>query len=176
MGRLVCDFVVSREMPADIDSVWRVWTGPTDYGAWFGAVPGSVQLHVRPGGTWRLKLGTSQSGSPEVLSRSYLDVVSRQRLGMSTTFSSGDTVMEIDFTPTDNASRVEIRQISDTPGRQRRRPRRLRDPPRSVCCIPAETMRPAFAVAVAFVAHQRWTDQCSSKTGAPWRHRRPPRR
>jgi hypothetical protein len=33
---------------------------------------------------------------------------------MSTTFDSGDTVMEMSFAPTETGTRVEIRQVSDT--------------------------------------------------------------
>jgi uncharacterized protein YndB with AHSA1/START domain len=102
------EYVVSRAIPADLDRVWRAWTVPDDYGDWFGAVPGSVELDVRPGGEWRLRLGD------EAMSGSYLDVVPRERLVMSTRFASGDTVMEMRFVPTGAGTRVEIRQSCDS--------------------------------------------------------------
>jgi uncharacterized protein YndB with AHSA1/START domain len=51
-------------MPVDVDTVWRAWTRPEEYGAWFRAVPGSVELDVRPGGLWRLELRVDRRDGP----------------------------------------------------------------------------------------------------------------
>jgi FAD/FMN-containing dehydrogenase/uncharacterized protein YndB with AHSA1/START domain/dihydrofolate reductase len=110
----VYDYVVARDMPADVDTVWRAWTRPGDYAAWFNAVPGSVELDVRPGGAWRLELSSGDDGPPETMSGSYLEVVPGVRLVMSTAFAAGDTVMEMTFSPTGSGSRVEIRQVCDS--------------------------------------------------------------
>ena len=109
------DFVVGREMPAGVDTVWQAWTQPDDYAAWFGAVPGSVHLDVRPGGTWRLELPAGQGGAPGTMSGSYREVVPRERLVTTTTFGDTETVMEMSFVPTEAGSRVDIRQICDSP-------------------------------------------------------------
>lgn len=64
---------VHHNMPADLDTVWHAWTDPDEYGAWFGAVPGSVELDVRPGGDWHL---TTTSTTPTV-PRNSADATSR---------------------------------------------------------------------------------------------------
>ena len=111
--RPVYDYLVVRDMPADLDTLWHAWTEPEDYGAWFGALPGTVRLDVRAGGPWSMQLG---AGPHDRLSGTYLEVVARQKLVMSTRFESGDTVMEMTFRPSaPGSSIIEIHQESDTP-------------------------------------------------------------
>jgi dihydrofolate reductase/uncharacterized protein YndB with AHSA1/START domain len=110
----VYDYTVTEDMPAPLDAVWRAWTEPDDYALWFDAVPGSVELDVRPGGKWRLELRSIDGEEPELLSGSYLEVVPQQKLVMSTTFSGGDSVMEMTFVPDGATTRIEIRQSCTT--------------------------------------------------------------
>lgn len=111
----VYDFVVSREMHADLDTVWRAWTDPAHYGAWFNAVPGSVHLDVREGGAWSMRLDGDDGQPHDALEGTYVDVIPRQRLVMTTRFESGDTEMEMTFNPVGpGRTRVDIRQLSDT--------------------------------------------------------------
>lgn len=105
------DFTVERRMAAPLAEVWRAWTEPDEYAAWFSAVPGTTELDVRPGGSWRLELAGSDGGPPEVLEGTYIDVVAEQELVMSTTFAGGATVMDIRFVAVDDgATLVEISQ------------------------------------------------------------------
>lgn len=102
-------------MPADLDTVWRAWTDPDHYGTWFNAVPETVQLDVRAGGAWSMKLKGDDGQPHEALAGTYVDVVPRQRLVMTTTFASGDTEMEMTFHAVGpSCTRVDIRQLSDT--------------------------------------------------------------
>jgi dihydrofolate reductase/uncharacterized protein YndB with AHSA1/START domain len=101
----VFDYQVSREMTADVATVWRAWTDPTEFGTWFHADPGSVELDVRPGGRWHL-----DQADEGRLGGTYIKVAERQMLVMSTEFASGDTVMEMTFHPVGDRARVAIRQ------------------------------------------------------------------
>lgn len=107
------DYHVSAEVPADLDATWRAWTQPAQYGAWFQAVPGSIELDVRPGGRWRVSLA-STGDAPEVLRGRYLDVVPRQTLVVATELDHGESVMEISFEARGDRTRIAIRQACDT--------------------------------------------------------------
>lgn len=111
-------YEVSREMPARLKATWAAWTDPASYGGWFGAIPGSVELDVRPGGSWRLTLPPGDSDEPETMSGVYHEVVPGELLVMSTHFVGGDTVMEMRFTAAEDTTRIAISQSS--PSREER--------------------------------------------------------
>jgi len=86
--------------------VWAAWTVAERYEKWFGTVPGSVEIDVRPGGAWR---ATMPDG--EVMTGSYGDVVDRQRLVTLTDWPGREpSVMDMRFADIDGGTRVEISQ------------------------------------------------------------------
>ncbi len=107
---------VFREMQADLDTVWKAWTDPDEYGTWFNALPGSVELDVQTGGSWRLKLKPMGDDAPELLSGAYVEVTPKEKLVMTTNFASGDTTMEMSFHPVEGKTRVDIRQTCASRG------------------------------------------------------------
>jgi uncharacterized protein YndB with AHSA1/START domain len=72
-------YTVSRTVDAPVGKVWEIWTTVAHYESWFHAVPGSVELDVRPGGAWRATLCVPD-GSEYPMSGSYAEVVENRRL------------------------------------------------------------------------------------------------
>lgn len=107
---------VSKAMSADVETTWKAWTDPDEYAEWFNAVPGSVELDVREGGTWKVAIGGGGDSEPEEMSGRYEEVIPGEKLVMTTHFSGGDTVMEMRFEPTDDGTRVSITQTSPSRG------------------------------------------------------------
>jgi uncharacterized protein YndB with AHSA1/START domain len=105
---------VSKDIWADVATVWKAWTDPADYAEWFHAVPGSVELDVRDGGTWKLAVRGDGDSVHDEMSGRYEEVVPERKLVMTTHFPGGDTVMEMRFEPTDAGTRVTISQTSSS--------------------------------------------------------------
>lgn len=105
---------VFKDMPADVATVWKAWTDPNDYAEWFHALPGSVELDVRQGGSWKVAIGGEGDSELEALSGRYEEVVPEKKLVMTTYFSGGDTVMDMQFEPTDGGARVTVSQTSSS--------------------------------------------------------------
>lgn len=114
--RPLFSYRVSRDMRADVATVWKAWTDPDDYAEWFHGVPGSVELDVRQGGAWKVAIGGEEGSKPEEMSGRYEEVVSEEKLVMTTYFPGGDTVMEMQFEPSNRGTRVTISQTSDSRG------------------------------------------------------------
>ena len=72
-------YTLTRTLDAPVAQVWKAWTTPEDYAEWANAVPGSVELDVRPGGPWKAMMKTPD-GSQFPLTGSYVGVVENQRL------------------------------------------------------------------------------------------------
>ena len=108
------EYVVERDLAAPRDRVWQAWTEPAAFASWFGGTAETVTLDVRPGGQWRVD--TDEQGEPgEALSGRYLDVVEGRLLVMETSFTGGDTVMEMTFHDHAGGTRVQVRQRCRSP-------------------------------------------------------------
>jgi uncharacterized protein YndB with AHSA1/START domain len=105
-------YQVSRDVPAGPDAAWAAWTDPVRYGEWFGAVPGSVVLDVRTGGSWSLSLPVGEQGETETMTGEYGEVITKELLTIITHFDGGDTEMEFRFEPTASGTRITVRQSS----------------------------------------------------------------
>jgi uncharacterized protein YndB with AHSA1/START domain len=108
-------YEVSLVVPAGPEETWAAWTDPVRYGEWFGAIPGSVELDVRTGGTWSMSLPTGDDGETETMTGGYREVVPGELLVISTHFEDGDTEMRFRFEPAESGSRITVTQSSPTP-------------------------------------------------------------
>jgi uncharacterized protein YndB with AHSA1/START domain len=72
-------YIVTRVVDAPVETVWRAWTNPKEYEVWFHAVPGSVDLDVRPGGRWKAVLRVPD-GTEHPMTGSYGEVRENERL------------------------------------------------------------------------------------------------
>jgi uncharacterized protein YndB with AHSA1/START domain len=70
---------VTRTLNAPRDVVWRVHTEPQYSERWFGAVPGSAEVDVRTGGSWKADVATGP-GESFTLAGSHVEVVVPERL------------------------------------------------------------------------------------------------
>ncbi len=59
--------------------VWQAWTIPDQYAQWAYAVPGTVEMDVRPGGTWKAKMRTPE-GAEFLSDRLYIEVAEHRAL------------------------------------------------------------------------------------------------
>lgn len=107
------EYVVEADLAAPPHRVWRAWIEPAAFASWFGGTAQTVTLDVRPGGQWRVDAGEGKSG--EALSGRYLDVVEGRLLVMETSFSGGDTVMEMTFHDHAGGTRVRVQQRCRSP-------------------------------------------------------------
>lgn len=105
-------YIVTGTLPAPIEQAWAAWTDPVRYGEWFRAVPGSVELDVRPGGEWRLTTAATEGGGTERLGGRYLEVEHQRRLVMTTRFGAAETTMTMEFEPVGAATTLHISQSS----------------------------------------------------------------
>ncbi|MDI3096428.1 SRPBCC domain-containing protein [Streptomyces sp. AN-3] len=72
-------YTLTRTLDAPVARVWRAWTAPDQYAQWAHAVPGSVELDVRPGGAWKATMQTPD-GAQFPLTGSYVEVAEHSRL------------------------------------------------------------------------------------------------
>lgn len=105
-------YMVTGTLPGPIEQAWDAWTDPVRYGKWFRAVPGSVELDVRPGGEWRLTTLGTDGDDPEHLSGRYVDVEPQRRLVMTTRFGNAETTMVMQFEPDGDKTTLRISQSS----------------------------------------------------------------
>ncbi|MFE0804835.1 SRPBCC domain-containing protein [Streptomyces sp. NPDC058812] len=66
-------YTLSRTLDAPAARVWQAWTTPDQYAQWAHAAPGSVELDVRPGGTWKATMVTPD-GAEFPLTGTYVEV------------------------------------------------------------------------------------------------------
>ncbi|WP_055467619.1 SRPBCC family protein [Streptomyces ardesiacus] len=72
-------YTLTRTLDAPASRVWAAWTTPDQYARWAYAVPGSVEMDVRPGGTWKATMRTPD-GTEFPLTGSYAEVAEPRRL------------------------------------------------------------------------------------------------
>jgi uncharacterized protein YndB with AHSA1/START domain len=108
------EYSVSQVVDASTEKVWTVWTEAAHYETWFHAVPQSVALDVRPGGSWRATM-TAPDGSVHPLTGSYREVVDHQRLVIAMDIPGREpALMNMDLTDLDGKTRVVLTQTCDT--------------------------------------------------------------
>jgi uncharacterized protein YndB with AHSA1/START domain len=98
---------ITRTFRAPLATAWDTWTNADDFAVWFNAKRDSVELDVRPGGSWHATMETPGGDFP--LSGVYREVVEHEKLvwtvdfgpepiAMSATFSEADGVTTIVYT------------------------------------------------------------------------------
>ncbi|MET9023469.1 SRPBCC domain-containing protein [Actinopolymorpha sp. NPDC004070] len=107
-------YTLTRTLDAPVAKVWEAWTNPEQYAQWANAVPGSVEMHVRPGGTWKATMVTPGGEFP--LGGTYLEVADKRRLvlGMNVPGRPEPVAMSADFTDLGERSEITVSQTSDT--------------------------------------------------------------
>ena len=90
---------VTRIFDAPRDKVWTVVTEPQYFAQWFGAVPGSVELDVRSGGSWKASVAGPE-GATFPLAGRYVEVARPERLVLTVPNPGGGEV-EATITLTD---------------------------------------------------------------------------
>jgi uncharacterized protein YndB with AHSA1/START domain len=108
-------YTLHRTLDAPAAKVWEAWTTPDQYAQWAHAVPGSVSLDVRPGGSWKATMMTPD-GSQFPLTGSYTEVVADQRLvvGMDVPGRGEPALMEMDLETDGDKTRITLSQACDT--------------------------------------------------------------
>jgi uncharacterized protein YndB with AHSA1/START domain len=89
------DFTITRTFEAPTPTVWDVWTQGEHFEQWFHAVPGSVELQVRPDGPWSAVLQTPYGDL--VMSGVYREVVQHRKLVWTLDAPEGEIVMTANF-------------------------------------------------------------------------------
>ncbi|MDT0306325.1 SRPBCC domain-containing protein [Streptomyces sp. DSM 44917] len=107
-------YTLTRELEAPVAAVWDAWTEREHFVEWFGVIPETVELDVRPGGSWSSTIVTPVGDFP--MSGGYAEVVPRRRL--VTTMNVGrpePAVMEMDLTPLgEGRTRIVLSQECDS--------------------------------------------------------------
>jgi uncharacterized protein YndB with AHSA1/START domain len=108
----MAEIEIRRVYRASPQRLWDAWTRPEELAKWWGkrgwnAVPESIVLDVRPGGTFRVTT-RSQSGEQMTNEGTYSEVEPPYRLGFgatTVTFTDlGDGRTEMHFTTTTEAT------------------------------------------------------------------------
>ena len=79
------EVTVSRVFEAPREIVWKAWTEPEQFAAWFGGPPyttppSTVSMDVRPGGEWRATMVSDEDGSELPFHGFYREVEAPERL------------------------------------------------------------------------------------------------
>lgn len=91
------EYTVSRVVDAPVEKVWAAWTEVDHYEIWFHAVPGSVELDVRPGGAWKATLN-APDGSQHPMTGTYREIVENRRLVTAMDVPGGEpAVMDMEL-------------------------------------------------------------------------------
>ena len=110
-------YTLERTLEAPVAAVWSAWTTAESYAQWAYAAPGSVEMDVRPGGTWKATVVTPDGGRFP-LTGSYCEVDENQRLviGMDVPGKDEPAVMTVEFVEqSTHRTRVVVSQTCDTP-------------------------------------------------------------
>jgi uncharacterized protein YndB with AHSA1/START domain len=91
---------VTRVFDAPRAGVWREWTDPEAFADWFGGpeseVPASsVDMDVRPGGTWRLTMFAPPDRREIHWAGEYVEVVEPERLAFTVSDRPGEDAREL---------------------------------------------------------------------------------
>ncbi|MER5993619.1 SRPBCC family protein [Streptomyces viridosporus] len=109
-------YTLTRTLDAPAGTVWQAWTTPGHYARWAHAVPGSVEMDVRPGGAWKSTMLTPDGGRFP-LTGSYLEVDENRLLvlGMDVPGKPEPTTMSMELAEEDGRrTRIVLRQTCDT--------------------------------------------------------------
>ncbi|MFE2281176.1 SRPBCC domain-containing protein [Streptomyces sp. NPDC059454] len=106
---------LTRTLDAPVGRVWQAWTTPDRYARWAYAVPGSVEMDVRPGGAWKATVVTPDGGEFP-LTGSYLDVAENRLLvvGMDAPGKPEPSTMAVELAEDGGRTRIAVRQTCDT--------------------------------------------------------------
>lgn len=124
-------YTLTRTFDVPADVVWEAWTTPDQYAEWANAVPGSVEMDVRPGGVWKAVMVTPEGDFP--LTGSYLEVEVNERLVTGMDIPAGLSPRPWRWSSRSAANRpVSCSPRSATPRRSATWPRRA-----ATCCSTA---------------------------------------
>jgi uncharacterized protein YndB with AHSA1/START domain len=89
---------LTRVLPASRQRLWREWTEPERFAAWFGGpsavIPlASVSMDVRPGGSWRATMHVD--GAEIHWEGAYLEVIEPERLVLTFSDEPGTEPHEV---------------------------------------------------------------------------------
>ncbi|MFD4258316.1 SRPBCC domain-containing protein [Streptomyces sp. NPDC058534] len=109
-------YTLTRTLDAPAARVWRAWTTPDQYSQWAYAVPGSVEMDVRPGGPWKATMRTPD-GTEFPLTGSYIEVTENRALtiGMDIPGRPDQATMTVELAEEGPRNTViTLRQTCDT--------------------------------------------------------------
>ncbi|MGW4787210.1 SRPBCC family protein [Streptomyces sp. NPDC004230] len=109
-------YTLTRTLDAPAAAVWRAWTTPDQYAQWAYAAAGSVEMDVRPGGTWKATVVTPDGGEYP-LTGSYLEVAENRLLviGMDVPGKPAPQTMTMELDEQDDRhTQIVLRQTCDT--------------------------------------------------------------
>ncbi|MET9353243.1 SRPBCC domain-containing protein [Streptomyces sp. NPDC006617] len=109
-------YTLTRTLDAPAAQVWQAWTTPDQYAQWAYAVPGSVEMDVRPGGTWKATMRTPD-GTEFPLTGSYIEVAEHRALtiGMDVPGRPDPATMTVELAEEGPRNTViTLRQTCDT--------------------------------------------------------------
>ncbi|MEU3184225.1 SRPBCC domain-containing protein [Streptomyces sp. NPDC006923] len=109
-------YALERTLEAPAAAVWSAWTTAESYAHWAYAAPGSVEMDVRPGGTWKATMVTPDGGQFP-LTGSYFEVDQNRRLviGMDVPGKNEPAVMTVELTEESaHQTRIVVAQTCDT--------------------------------------------------------------
>ncbi|MFC9545377.1 SRPBCC domain-containing protein [Streptomyces sp. NPDC056956] len=109
-------YALTRTLDAPAETVWRAWTTPDEYARWAYAVPGSVEMDVRPGGAWKATVATPD-GDRVPLTGSYQEVAEPRLLvlGMDRPGGADPSTMAMELDARDDyRTTIVLRQTCDT--------------------------------------------------------------
>ncbi|WP_121702666.1 SRPBCC domain-containing protein [Streptomyces sp. E5N298] len=92
-------YTLTRTLDAPAAQVWQAWTIPDQYAQWAYAVPGTVEMDVRPGGAWKATMRTPE-GAEFPLTGSYIEVAEHRALtiGMDVPGRPDPATMTVELT------------------------------------------------------------------------------
>ncbi|MER7056800.1 MULTISPECIES: SRPBCC domain-containing protein [unclassified Streptomyces] len=109
-------YTLTRALDASAARVWQAWTTPDQYAQWAHAAPGSVELDVRPGGSWKSTMITPD-GTEVPLTGTYQQVTENRHLtlGMDIPGRPDPATMTMELTEEGPRNTViTLRQTCDT--------------------------------------------------------------
>ncbi|NJQ00496.1 SRPBCC family protein [Streptomyces zingiberis] len=112
-------YTLTRVLDVPVAQVWRAWTTPEQYARWAYAVPGSVEMDVRPGGAWKATMA-APDGQQFPLTGSYLEAEENRRLviGMDVPGRPEPSTMALELAelgaPDGDRTQVVLSQTCDT--------------------------------------------------------------
>ena len=109
------EILIVREFDAPARLVWRAWTEPDLVRRWWHANRGEMtvcEIDLRPGGTWRFAMNTTEGGFEVAFHGEYREVVPQRRLVHTEVYEgapegSGEALDTVTFTEIEGRTRVE---------------------------------------------------------------------